>query len=321
MRGEKSNQMISVILPVYNAKDYLRKCLDSICNQTYTELEIICVDDGSTDGSEKIVDEFGKRDHRIKIVHKENDGESSARNTGLRMATGQYIAFCDCDDWIDPDMYEVLVQELDCENLDMVAASWYKETDLQSQEIKNSLPVSNQVFGRDELLKYLYMRDSYRGFAYMWDKLYKKEILKDKEGNGIIFREDLRLGGDVVYLAEVALNVKRVKYVDRPFYHYYQRNESGCHTKDVRKLRDWLKAYELVLQRFKEEQIADEIMDYVKRFLAYHSSNAVEIAVSQGQEEAKKEFQKFMEMYKREYMQLNIQYPERIRRYYSLLEL
>lgn len=321
MKAEKKSSLISVILPVYNAKDYLKKCLDSILKQTYENLEIICIDDGSTDGSERILDEFKKRDDRIRTVHKENGGESSARNAGLRMATGEYIAFCDCDDWIDPDMYEVLAQELNNENIEMAAAGWYKETDLQSQEIKNNLPVSNQVFERDELLKYLYMRDSYRGFAYMWDKLYKREILKDNHGNWNLFREDLRLGGDVLYLAEAALNVKRAKYVDRAFYHYYQRSESGCHTKDVERLRDWLRAYELVLQRFGEEQIPDEILDYVKRFLAYHSSNAAEIAAAQGQTEAKKEFQRFMKMYKQEYISLNVQYPERIKRYCELLEI
>lgn len=321
MRIEKSDPLISVVLPVYNAKDYLGRCLNSILKQTYENLEIICIDDGSTDGSEKILDEFGKKDDRIKIVHKENGGESSARNAGLKMAAGEYIAFCDCDDWIDPEMYEVLAQELNNKSVDIAAASWYIETDLQSQEIKNSLPVNGQAFERDELLKYLYMRDSYRGFAYMWDKLYKREILKDKQGNWILFHEELCLGGDVLYLAETALNVKKAKYIDRAFYHYYQRNDSGCHTKDVRKLRDWIRAYELILKRFKEEQIADEIVDYVKRFLAYHSSNAAEIAEAQGQEEAKKEFQRFMERYKQEYISLNTQYPERIRRYCSLLKI
>lgn len=312
---------ISVIIPIYNTKDELPKCLNSICNQTYGDLEIICVDDGSTDGSAKIVDEFGKRDQRAKIVHKENGGESSARNTGLKIATGEYIAFCDCDDWIDQDMYETLARELDQENLDMVAAGWYKETGSQSREIKNDLPVSSRAFDRDELLKYLYMRDSYRGFAYMWNKLYRRELLKDKQGNWMLFREDLRLGGDVLYLAEAALKVKRGKYVDRAFYHYNQRSESGCHTKDVHRLRDWLRAYELVLQRFEEEHVDEEIMNYVKRFLAYHSSNAAEIAAAQGEEEAKKEFQRFMEIYKQEYISLNIQYPERVKRYCGLLEL
>lgn len=312
---------ISVIVPIYNTRRELPRCLNSICNQTYRDLEIICVDDGSTDGSERILDEFKKKDCRIRAVHKENGGESSARNVGLKMATGEYIGFCDCDDWIDEDMYEILAKELDHKNIDMAIGSWYKETDMQSQEIKNDLPVNHQVFGREELLRYLYMRDSYRGFAYMWDKLYKREILKNKQGKWILFCEDLCLGGDILYLAEVVLNVKKAKYVDRAFYHYYQRNESGCHTKDVRKLRDWIRAYELVLQKFKEEQINNEIMDYVKRFLAYHSSNAAEIAAAQDQKEAKKEFQKFMEMYKYEYISLNEQYPDRVKRYCDLLKI
>ena len=321
MKNKTGTPLISVIVPVYNLEKYLVRCIESIIGQTYKNLEIILIDDGSTDTSGQIIDEFKKKDNRIKVIHKENGGESNARNTGLRMATGEYIAFCDCDDWMDLDMYETLAWELNQENIDMAASGWYKETDSSSQEIRNALPVNSQVFGREELLKYLYMRDSYRGFAYMWDKLYKREILKDKDGNWILFREDLRLGGDVLYLAEVALNVKRAKYVDRAFYHYYQRDESGCHTKDVTKLREWLKAYELILQRFEEEQIDYKTKDYVKRFLAYHSSNATEIAAVQGQKEAQKEFQRFMEMYKQEYISLNTQYPERIKRYCDLLEI
>lgn len=311
---------ISVIVPVYNTRKELPKCLKSICNQTYKELEIICIDDGSFDGSGQILDEFAARDRRIKVVHQKNGGESNARNTGLKMAAGEYIAFCDCDDWIDTDMYEVLAKELDNENIELAGGSWYKETDSSSLEIKNELPVSNQVFTREELLKYLYKRDSYRGFAYMWNKLYKREILKDKQGKLLLFHEGLSLGGDVLYLAEAALNVKKSRYIDRAFYHYYQREESGCHTKDVNKFRDWLKAYELVIQRFEEEQIDNEVMDYVKRFLAYHSSNAAEIAIEQGKEQNKKEFQQFMRQYKKEYLALNVQYPERIKRYCDLLE-
>ena len=311
---------ISVIVPVYNTKKELPRCIESICKQTYKDLEIICIDDGSSDGSGQILEEFQAKDNRIQVIHKENGGESSARNTGLKMSAGEYIASCDCDAWIDPDMYEVLAGELERERIDMAASGWYKETDSSSQEIKNEQPVSKQIFGRDELLRYLYRRDSYRGFAYMWDKLYRREILKDKKGNWILFREDLRLGGDVLYLAEIALNVKRAKYVDRSFYHYYQRTESGCHTRDVNKLHDWLKAYELVLQRFGEEQVDDRIMDYVKRFLAYHSSNAAEIAAEQGQDDAKREFQRLMRQYKEEYISLNSQYPERIERYCDLME-
>lgn len=311
---------ISVIIPIYNAKNELNRCLESICNQTYENLEIICIDDGSTDGSAEILRRFSKGDKRIKAVYKTNGGESNARNTGLKMATGEYIAFCDCDDWIDKDMYELLVQVLENESVDLVAASWYKETHSCSQEIKNELPVNTGIFGREEFLKYLYMRDSYRGFAYIWDKLYKREILNDKNGNFIPFDETLRIGGDVLYLAEIALNVNKVRYVEKAFYHYNQRYNSGCHTKDVEKLRDWLRAYEIVIKKFQEENINKEIVDYVKRFLVYQSSNAVEIAIAQEKNKAKKEFQKFMREYEHEYILLNSQYPERIIRYKNLLE-
>ncbi len=311
---------VSIIVPVYNTENELERCLDSICSQTYRKLEIICVNDGSTDRSGEIVDKFSQKDSRVKAIHQPNGGESNARNIGLKAATGDYIAFCDCDDWIDKDMYEVLVQTLEEENVDMAISSWYKETGAISQEIKNDLPVSETVFGRDELLEYLYMRDSYRGFAYMWDKLYRKEILRDKNGSLLLFDETLRLGGDVLYLAQLALNINKAKYVDRAFYHYNQRQESGCHTKDVRKLRDWLKAYELIIRIFEDEQIDEQIMGYVKRFLAYHSSNAAEIAISQGDDRAKKEFQGFMHQFEHEYVALNSRYPERIRRYQSLMK-
>lgn len=310
---------ISVIIPVYNTQNELFRCLDSIVGQTYKNLEIICIDDGSTDNSGKIADEAAVNDNRIKVVHKTNKGESNARNMGLKMASGDYIAFCDCDDWLDKDMYQIMVSELERENLDMVAAGWYRETNSKSIEITNERYVSDESFGREELLKYLYMRDSYRGFAYIWNKLYKREILEHKDRSMILFDETLQLGGDVLYLAEAALNVKKAKYIDRAFYHYYQREESGSHTKDVKKLRDWVRAYERVLEIFEREQIDEMVIQYVRRFLAYHSSNAAEIAIGQNLKQEKIEFQNFMQKYKQEYLSLNTEYPERIARYQNLL--
>ena len=104
------NDLISIIVPVYNVEKYLVKCLESIINQTYKYLEIILIDDGSTDGSGRICDEYAKKDNRIKVSHKGNGGLSSARNVGLDMSAGQYIAFVDSDDWLELDMYEYLMK-------------------------------------------------------------------------------------------------------------------------------------------------------------------------------------------------------------------
>jgi len=106
---DNTKPLISVIIPVYNTKNYLEKCLDSVLNQTYENLEVIIVDDGSTDGSEAMCDEYAQRDSRVKVIHKENGGQCTARNVGLDMATGDYFAFVDSDDWIDERMYETLM--------------------------------------------------------------------------------------------------------------------------------------------------------------------------------------------------------------------
>ena len=314
---------ISIIVPIYNTKNELSRCLSSICKQTYKNLEIICVDDGSWDGSELILDEYARKDSRIIAIHQLNAGESNARNVGLKQATGEYITFCDCDDWINEDMYQTLITAIEEENLDMVASGWYKEVREngveKTEEVRNNLPVNKNNICRNELLKYLYMRDSYRGFAYMWNKLYKREVLLNKKGELILFDEKLKLGGDVFYLAEVVLNVKKAKYIDKAFYHYNQRSNSGCHTKDVNKLRDWLRAYEYTISRFEEEEIEKETINYIKRFLAYHSSNAAEIAYNQQNKNALQTFQSFMSQYKQEYIDLNIQYPDRVERYRKIL--
>ncbi len=312
---------ISIIIPIYNTKDDIKKCILSIINQIYSNLEIICIDDGSFDGTEKIMDELAESDNRIKLIHQKNSGESNARNTGLRMATCEYIAFCDCDDWIDVDMYSTLVDYIERYDCNMAAASWYKETKFESQIITNQNSVMKEPFDRNQLLTYLYMRDFYRGFTYIWDKLYKKEVLYHSDGSMILFNENLKLGGDVLWLAEVALHCNKTIYIDKAFYHYNQRKQSGCHTKDVKKLRDWLKAYEMVLDIFTSQNISLNVILYIKRFMAYHASNAAEVAIENNDEKAKEIFQQFMIQYKQEYIALNQQYPERIERYNRILKM
>lgn len=317
---KKQEKKISVIIPVYNTHNELRMCLDSIINQMYTQLEIICVDDGSTDGSEKIVDEYALKDARVVVIHQSNHGESNARNVGLQRATGQYVTFCDCDDWLDLDMYQMMITAMEENDVDLVATSWYKEMPNESVIIGNVGTVQSGVFGRSELLWYLYRRDSYRGFAYIWNKLYKREVLYDNKGKLILFDETLQLGGDVVYLAEIALNVSKVLYIDKAFYHYNQRITSGCHTTNLKKLRDWVKAYEIVIQRFEQEEIDKQVVDYVKRFLAYHSFNFAQEALKQSDEKYLCEFQYFMSLYKVEYVALNREFPQRIEAYQKMLE-
>lgn len=312
-------KMISVIIPIYNSENYIERCIKSVCRQTYKNLEIICIDDGSSDSAGKILDECAARDRRIIAIHQTNHGESYARNEGLKLANGEYIAFVDCDDWLEPTMYEELMKYAEKYDLDMVASSWYKDDDSSSIAIKNQLEVDTGVFDRDDLLEYIYKRDYYRGFAYMWNKLYKRKMLEDNAGEKLRFDEQFRLGGDVLFLAQAALRTKRAMYIDKPFYHYYQRPESGCHTKDLSKMREWIKVYEIIIKLMEQNHVSTETINYIKRFMAYHSSNAAEMAIEQENITYKKEFQDIMKQYKKEYIDLNIMFPDRVKRYERLL--
>lgn len=321
MKHPYPNPLISIIIPVYNTAPYLGRCMDSVINQTYKNLEIICVDDGSTDGSEIILDEYAKKDARIKAVHKQNGGESSARNVGLRMMMGEYVGFMDCDDWIEPEMYEKLVIAITEKNVDMAASAWYKDFDEASIRIENQLLVSKEVFEREALLNYIYQRDYYRGFTYMWNKLYRRGLFYDEGGQLILFDEDLMLGGDVLYLGRLALNTKRAFYLDEAFYHYFQRDTSGCHTLDLGKRKDWLEAYRRLIRYIEEHEPGTDVLIWIKRFLAYHSSNVAELAYEQRNSVILKECQETMLKYAQEYYLTNQNYKERISRFNKILDL
>lgn len=317
------NRKVSLIIPVYNTVKYLRRCLESAVSQTYENMEIICVDDGSTDGSEKIVDEFAARDRRVVVVHQVNRGESHARNTGLRIASGDYIGFMDCDDWIEPDMYETLVRALEEAEADMAIAGFYREFEEAGKSritVQNEKPVDPKAFDGEMLLRYLYERDSFRTFAYIWDKLYRREIVCGAFEGPIFFDESIKLGGDVLYLAECALRAKRAVYVDKTFYHYLQREDSGCHMPDLERREDNIRAYQIVRRKFEERQVEPFVLDLIKRILVYHSSNTAELACELRNGEVLARCQTLMKQYEEVYKRLNANKPEWIRRFDAILE-
>lgn len=321
MEEVMNKNTISIIIPIYNTEQYLEKCISSALQQTYTELEIICVDDGSTDKSGQIIDDFAKKDNRIIAIHQKNAGESAARNTGIKNARGNYIAFMDCDDWIEPTMYEELLKALQISDADMAIAGWIREFGDKSEVVENVKKVKNPVFGRNELMRYVYERDSYRSFAYMWDKLYRKELLIDSSGQLILFDEALPLGGDVLYLARLILNTQKAIYINKAFYHYIQRPDSGSHLQDFDKRKYGLKAYEMVIELFEQNGIEEDILGYVKRFLVYHSMCLAKMAYQQNNKDNLIYCKRIMHRYEREYKELNESFPDRIREFEEIIEL
>lgn len=310
---------ISVIIPVYNTAAYLEKCLDSVCGQNYRSLEIICVDDGSTDGSEKIVDEYAKRDSRVKVIHKPNGGESSARNTGLRYSTGKYITFVDCDDWIEPEMYEKMLDAMHKKDVELVACNYFWDTDRQSHPMQNQYPVSREVFGRKELFQYVYIRDRYRGVtALVWCKLFQRKLLYEN-GKLLEFPEDLRFGADNVFFLHAAANAKRICYLEDAFYHYYQRGTSTSHTEDLEVAYDIVITYQRMIDYLRERELERQMIPWLQRFKVYRASLVAEQAFAQGDRNLLRKCQQDMRELESIYFETNWDYPERLERYKRIM--
>lgn len=312
--------LISIIIPVYNTAEYLKDCLRSVCGQTHRNLEIICVDDGSTDGSGSIVDEFAAQDDRIMVMHRENGGEGAARNTGLGIAHGAYIGFVDSDDWIESDMYESLLAALHEFGADMAACRYFKDMAGACVDVQNDKPVQPSPWNRDMLLRYVYHRDAYRGVTgYIVCKLYRREILQDREGKWTRFDESLALGTDILYFAEAAIRAKRTAYIDKAYYHYLQRETSSFHSQDERKWKQMIVTYRRLLSRLEKADVPEDVLLFVKRFLVYRGEVVAKLAYKNRNPEVLAYSQDIMRRYGEEYLQTNAEYPERIREYHEIL--
>lgn len=206
--------LVSVIVPVYKTEKYLNRCLESIVNQTYKNLEIILIDDDSPDNCPQMCDEWAQKDNRIKVLHIENNGVANARNQGLSNATGDYIGFVDSDDFAEPDMFEILLSNI-LENDSDISVCGYQmnvEADVESNIRKVS---------RFDALKLIAMGD-YK-YGVLWNKLYKNEIIKDIRMPHFACCEDL------VFNYYAFKNTNKIVECDDKLYHYMQNEDSTVH--------------------------------------------------------------------------------------------
>lgn len=308
---------ISIVMPVYNVEPYIRKCLDSVINQTYSNLEIICIDDGSTDNSGKICDEYVEKDRRIRVFHKHNGGVSSARNIGLNNLTGDYVGFVDPDDWIEPDMYEILMNASLNSNADISASNYTKDTAESSVIMTNTEAIGSLPFNRDKLILYAFKRDYYRGFgAYLCTKLFKSELI-----NGLLFDENISVGEDIIFFAQAAVKTRTAVYTDKPLYRYFQREVSLFHSGDINKRSGSPIAYSNIINLFEENKIDPDIVIWVKRFYVYHASLLAELAYKQRNFEKLIFFQNEIKRFLNEYIETNKEYPDRIYRIQQILKM
>ena len=249
---------ITIIIPVYNCQEYLDRCIKSVANQSYKNLEIILVDDGSTDDSGKICDKWKVIDSRISVIHKTNGGVSSARNIGIAKANGKYIGFVDSDDYCEEDMYLKMVNAIKNSGNDMVYCDIYKN---RSYEM---------IGNKEEITPIERIKEIYPYGAAMWNGLYKSKIIKE-----IKFNEEIYYGEDLLFLTEyLKLCKKNIKHLKEPLYNYCVNEGSITLKSDretaLKKYYNYILAANLTLSELEKGELK---LDYFyKRYidLIYH---------------------------------------------------
>lgn len=232
------NELISVVVPIYNMEKYLNKCVDSILNQTYSNIEILLIDDGSTDLSVKICDEYMKIDSRIKVFHKKNGGLSDAKNFGIKKASGKYVAFVDSDDWIENNMYENMYYKLKDTKSNIVVCGRYIE--YENGEKKEWYNKNEIIMNKEQAL--IYLNSFYNFDMSSCDKLYEKSLFDNIEFPYGKKCED-------AYTTYLLFNkADRVTYIPKCFYHYFQR--SGSISRNEKINMDYIYAAEEQLEFF-----------------------------------------------------------------------
>lgn len=225
--------MISIIVPVYNVKPYLRSCLDSILSQSIADWELILVDDGSTDGSGEICEEYGSKDVRISVLHQENSGPAKARNQGLSHARGEFIAFVDSDDLLHCQYLESLLQVLQEQDADVVQSTYVllseqERSQYTSDRLQQSLSLQKQTksfTGEEAIASMLYQREMDSSPI----KLYRREVLRDQ-----VFPEQFVAYEDLYALLDVYACCRKTAWVDLPIYYYFKRMDGTLNTWSVR---------------------------------------------------------------------------------------
>ena len=300
---EAPTERISIIVPVHNVVQYLEKCLDSILCQTYENLEIFCIDDGSTDGSEAICDRYAEADARITVFHQEKQGVSVARNVGLYHATGKYIGFVDSDDWIEPNMYEVLLAAMQSKKASISICSYYKEDETATFVAENEQIICDAVIAPRDMLLYPLKRDDYYGFCgYLWNKLFLADLFHESK---LMFNSHVRYGEDIwLYSEMVAKTQCHGVYIEKPLYHYRQRREAASKTTDLEMRRDILKVYKQVEALLEENSYADSSF-WARGFYCHHASVIAEMAMKQGDRETLACMQEEIRTYLEDFIETN----------------
>ena len=215
--AENGKNSLSIVVPVYNVKSYLHRCLESLCNQKNGSWECILVDDGSSDGSEKICDEYASRNSRFRVFHKKNGGVSTARNLGIEKASFEIISFIDADDCVSSDYVDVILREIDSKDLLFFAHSAILANDYITTFQRPSFAVQGKQNVENSILKLKTTKQGIEVFSFTWNKAFRRKIIIE---NGIHFVEGLSTREDEVFTNQYCQFIESLAYVEKPIYLY-----------------------------------------------------------------------------------------------------
>ncbi|WP_051567052.1 glycosyltransferase family 2 protein [Priestia flexa] len=266
------NGLVSIIIPVYNAEICLARCIKSIQNQTYKNIEIILINDGSTDGSGDICEEISNEDNRVKVFNIKNSGPSVARNLGIRVASGEYIQFIDSDDFIEKDMVEKLVEQMKNETDLVICGSYFVNSKLKKTE---HIPPIEGLFSKEEFLRNFGALYEKSLINPNWNKFYRLENLKKYK---IQFIESISIGEDMLFNLSYIKICKKVKIIQNPLYNYIVSSNANSLTGGFKP--DFFKNQELLFSKVKELLITNNCYINENKYkVEYYYVNANIISV------------------------------------------
>ncbi len=281
---------VSIIVPVYNKERFLVECMECLIHQTYRNIEIICVDDGSADSSLKILEEYAAKDSRVVVIPQKNQGAGNARNTGIKHAKGRYMQFLDADDFFDLDMVEKMLAKADEENADIVlcnALQYNHETKVEeAHKWLNVKGFELDVFSYKDVGNIFNITT-----PSIWNKLYKRELILD---NNITYQE-IQSNNDTAFSVITLLLAKRITYVNEYFVHYrYYQDTFRISSSREKHMNCSVMAYERIIQVMKENGILEEVMPLLN-YQMYNSAN-YELSFCKDEEEARRFIRKISKL-------------------------
>lgn len=259
--------LVSVIIPVYNIESYVRKCLESISKQSYKNMEILIINDGSTDDTGVICDEFVKKDERFRVIHKNNSGVSDSRNQGIKGAKGKYLVFVDGDDYVAEDYISTLVRVIKCNTAEVGCADYYVES-ADIIEVHSDKTETVVTMNSNEAINLLSYESFYQG--YLWNKIFERKVIID---NDLYFEPEIKIWEDMLFCLKYFAHIESVSYIHKPIYYYVQREGSAMNDPSIWNQYTHWKALECM---WKEVQpFEGAFKEYIRNFYANDLASAL----------------------------------------------